>query len=229
MMQKLFLTVILLVFSIPVFAQLEGNPENLCRNGFFPRESETYKLARVTGSKSEKIYFYGDDRDDCPKNKNCRLKSYLIPTDEVIVSRTYGDFACVWFQPRTGSETVGWIELAKLEWISAKKIPAPTDWLGDWRFYDNSIRISKSKTRGFFDVKGNAFWKGLGDNIHIGELDHRAKPSENKLKLGEKETDEYACKVSMQLVGKYLIVADNLNCGGANVSFSGVYRKKAIK
>jgi hypothetical protein len=30
----------------------------------------------------------------------------------------------------------------------------------------------------------------------------------------------------MQLVGKHLVVGDNLHCGGANVSFSGVYRRK---
>jgi hypothetical protein len=66
----------------------------------------------------------------------------------------------------------------------------------------------------------------LGDNVHIGELDHSAKPSLNKLKLGETDDDEFACKVAMQLVGKFLIVSDNLNCGGANVTFSGVYLKK---
>jgi hypothetical protein len=44
--------------------------------------------------------------------------------------------------------------------------------------------------------------------------------------LGENETDEYECKVSIRKVGKYLVVADNMQCGGANVSFSGVYQKQ---
>lgn len=212
-----------------VFAQLEGNPENFCRNGFFPRESETYKIAKIKGKQGEKVYFYGDDREDCPAGKDCRLKSYVIPNDEVIVSRTFGKFACSWFQPRKGGETVGWIETDKLEWTATVQNPAQTAWLGEWLYYDSSIRISKSKNTDLFTIKGNAFWKGLGDNIHIGELDHTAKPSGNTLKLGEGETDEYACKVSMQLVGKYLIVSDNLQCGGANVTFSGVYLKKAGK
>jgi hypothetical protein len=100
----------------------------------------------------------------------------------------------------------------------------PQDWLGKWRYYDNSIEISKSGA-GELAVKGNAFWQGLGDNIHIGELDHKAKPTGNILKLGENETSEYDCKVTMRLLGKYLIASDNNNCGGANVTFSGVYRK----
>lgn len=225
---------ILLMFSgfiltAQVFAQLEGNPENFCRSGFFPRESETYKIAKIKGRQGEKVYFYGDEREDCPAGKDCRLKSYLIPNDEVIVSRTFGKFACAWFQPKKGSETVGWLETEKLVWVDCGQNPAQTAWLGEWSYYDNSIRISNGKTSDLLTVKGNAFWKGLGDNIHIGELDHKAKLSGNNLKLGEQETDQYACKVSMRLIGKYLIVSDNRNCGGANVSFSGVYLKKKGK
>jgi hypothetical protein len=215
------------LFAGKVCAQLDGNPENLCRNGFFPRESKTYRLAKITGKPKERIYFYGDEREDCPKNINCRLKSYVVPNDEVIISRKFADFACVWFQPQKGSETVGWIKAANLKSIETNFKPAETDWLGKWSFYGNSIVLSKSRTPGMFDIKGDATWRGLGDNVHIGELDDKAKPSENTLNLGAEERDEYACKVAMQLVGKYLIVADNLNCGGANVTFSGVYRRSA--
>ncbi len=215
------------IFTAQAFGQLEGNPENLCRNGFFPRESENFKIAKIKDKSGEKVYFFGDERDDCPGGKNCRLKSYVVPNDEIIVSRSFGGFACSWFQPRKGSETVGWIKVENLEWIETNQKTAQNGWLGEWRFYDNSILISKSKTTGLLEVKGNAFWKGLGEHIHIGELDHKAKPLENKLNLGEEETDEFACKVSMQLVGKYLIVSDKLNCGGANVTFSGVYQRKA--
>ena len=214
------------IFATQASAQLAGNPENFCRNGAFPRESRDYKLARITGKKGERVYFYGDEREDCPGWKDCRLKSYVIPGDEVIVSRTFGAYACGWFQPAKGSETVGWIKSDNLETIEPNRNPAEKDWLGEWRFYDNSIAIAKSKKAGLFDVTGDAIWKGLGDNVHVGELDESAKPTENLLKLGEGDADEYACKVSMWLLGKYLVVSDNLNCGGANVSFSGVYRKK---
>ncbi len=215
------------ILTTQIFGQLDGNPENLCRNGFFPRESQDYSLAVVKGKKGEKVYFYGDDREDCPKNKNCRLKSYVVPNDEVIVSRKFGNFACVWFQPKKGSETVGWISLQNLQFLNL--LQSFSEITGNWNFYDNDIKIAKTAKPSVYKVTGNAFWKGLGDNIHIGELDGEAKIVGNDLKYGAEETDEYACKVTMSLVGKYLIVSDNLNCGGANVTFSGVYRRKAAK
>jgi len=215
------------IFTTQVFAQIEGNPDNFCRNGFFPRESKNYSLAVVKGKKGEKVYFYGDEREDCPKNKNCRLKSYVVPKDEVIVSRKFGNFACVWFQPKKGSETVGWISLQNLEFQNL--LQSFDEITGNWNFYGNEIKIAKTAKMSIYKVSGNAFWQGMGDNIHIGELDGEAKVVGNDLKYGEGDTDEYACKVTMHLVGKYLIVADNLNCGGANVTFSGVYRRKAGK
>lgn len=209
-----------------VSAQLDGNPENFCRNGAFPRESMDYKLARITGKKGERVYFYGDEREDCPGGKDCRLKSYVIPGDEVIVSRAFGDYSCGWFQPAKGSETVGWIKSENLETLEPNRSPSEKDWLGKWFFYGDSVVIAKSKTPGLFDITGDATWRGLGNNVNVGELDSRAKPSENLIKLGEDEEDEAECKVRMRLVGKYLIVSDNMQCGGLNVTFSGVYRKK---
>ena len=217
------------ILTAEAFAQLEGNPENFCRNGFFPRESKSYKIAKIVGQPKEKIYFYGDERPDCPQNKNCRRKSYVVPNDEVIVSREFGEFACVWFQPKKGSETVGWVSTRNLSYLPEVSNLKLNDWIGHWQFYDNTIEIIIGKKRGFLGISGNAVWKGSGDNVHVGEIDEdEIAPKGNVLKIGEKETDEFACKVSMRLVGKYLIVSDNLNCGGANVSFSGVYRNKGF-
>lgn len=224
---RLFLSnlVLLLLLAMPVFAQLKGNPANWCRQGFFPSESEEYQIARVNGSAKEKIYFRDDTSDDCPAGKGCVSKSYVIPEDEVIISRIYNtDWGCAWYQPKKGSPTIGWIPTNRLDLLPGGLNLAPQDWLGKWKYYDNSIEISKGGA-GELAVKGSAFWKGLGDNIHIGELDHKAKPAGNILMLGENETSEYDCKVTMRLLGKYLIASDNNNCGGANVTFSGVYRK----
>ena len=219
--------IIILILTTPLFAQLEGNPDNFCRNGSFPRESRDFKLARITGKKGERIYFHGDEREDCPNGKDCRLKSYLIPGDEVIVSRTRDGYACGWFQPLKGYETVGWLKTDNLEWIETNQNPPADKWIGNWKHYDNVIDIVIGKNRGLFSVTGEATWKGVGDNVHVGELDYNeVKPVGNHLKLGENDNEEYDCKVSMWLLGKYLVVADNLRCGGANVSFSGVYQRK---
>jgi len=220
----LFLIVFCCFAVSPIFAQLQGNPANFCRNGFFPRESDNYSIAKIKGNKGERIYFYGDEREDCPQAKNCRLKSYLIPNDEVIVSRKFGNYACAWFQPKKGSETVGWLSLENLEFQNL--LQSFDEIVGNWSFYDNDIKIVKTTKSGIYNVTGNAFWKGLGDNIHIGELDGEAKIIGDDLKYGEEDNNEFACKATFRLISNYLIVSDNLNCGGANVTFSGVYRRK---
>ncbi|MBX7170009.1 MAG: hypothetical protein K1X72_03555 [Pyrinomonadaceae bacterium] len=223
-MKRIIFLLILLVS--PIFAQLEGNPENWCRNGAFPRESKNYSLGNVKAKKGERIYFYGDD-ENCPNGKNCRQKSYLIAGNEVIISRKFGEWACVWYQPKKGYETVGWISLKNLEFLNLDK---STDSLaGSWKFYDNEIQIKKSKNLNTFEVKGNAFWKGSANNVHVGELDGKAVWNSETLKYGEDDKDEFACKVTFNLVGNYLIVSDNMNCGGANVTFSGVYLKKLTR
>lgn len=213
------------LLSIPVFGQLEGNPANWCRQGFFPQESEEYQIARVNGSAKERAYFYDDTREDCPYGKGCVSKSYVLPEDEVIVSRIYNsDWGCAWYSPKKGSPTVGWIAINRLDLLPGGLNLKAQDWVGKWKYYDNAIVISKAAS-GDLAVKGSAFWKGGGDNVHIGELDHTAKPSGNILKLGENETGENECQVTLRMVVNYLIASDNNNCGGVNVTFSGVYRK----
>jgi hypothetical protein len=212
-----------LLHDSPASAQLPGNPDNACRNGYFPRESPNYRLARIKGAAGDRINFHSDDGARCPEDAACRLKTYVIPGDEIIVSRTFGKFACGWFQPRKGGETLGWIETDRLAWQDIRP-PAPRDWLGEWRAYDNVIRIATSKTAGRLTIKGEAVW-GSGPRTHTGELDHDATPAADKMKFGD-GTDDNDCQVTMQLVGRLLVVGDNLNCGGANVSFSGVYQRK---
>lgn len=210
-------------FATNSIAQIPGNPENFCRNGFFPRESADFRLADVIGKTGDRVYFYGDERDDCPAGKNCRLKSYLVPGNEVIVSRSLGDYSCVWYQPPAGYETVSWIPTDRLKFKEIRENTA--GFLGEWYFYENTIAVATSKKRGFLQVQGNAFWQGFGDNIHIGEIEEEVAPKGRKILIGESDKGEYACRASLTLLGQYLIVADNLNCGGANVTFSGIYRR----
>lgn len=226
-MKKVLILLILLILStISIFAQLEGNPENWCRNGFFPRESKDYSLGIVKAEKGERVYFYGDD-ENCPNGKNCRQKAYLIAGNEVIVSRKFGDWACSWYQPKKGYETVGWISLKNLEFMPMEQ--GIEEFAGKWSFYSNEIEIKKTKDPKRFEIKGLALWKGVGDNIHTGELDGKAIWNEKLLVYGEDDKNEYACKVEFDLVWKYLIVSDNLNCGGLNVTFSGVYRRSSTR
>lgn len=217
-------TVLFLVFICgaiisSAFGQLAGNPENFCRNGSFPTDSEDYNIGYIKAKKRERVYFY-DDGKNCPKSSKCRLKSYLVNRNEVLTSRTYGNFVCAWYQTKKGSEVVGWLPVDKLEFpvfLTQKYEP----WIGDWKFYDNSLQIKRIEKTDEFEVSGTAFWKGLGDNIHFGEIQAKGTLNESVIKL--KQDD---CEIKLNLVLHYLVVSDNLKCGGANVTFSGVYLKR---
>lgn len=213
---------LLLVTASP--AQLEGNPANWCRGGFFTRESADFKIGSVKGGRSARAYFYNDDPADCPGGKKCRGRAFVVGGDKVIVSREYNGFVCSWYSTPKGSDTVGWLRADALRITEPSAKPPLSAWLGTWRYGDNSISFTDNKLAGFLNVTGDAVWKGLGDNVHVGELDGRFEPAGNVLEYKDGD-DEFDCKATMRLIGDYLVVGDNLHCGGANVSFSGVYRK----
>ena len=214
-----------LLLITPASTQPKSEPENLCQSGGFPLESDDYRAAKVKGAPSDKIYFHDDSKASCPADRSCRLKAYVIPGDQVIVAHTSGKFACSQFQPLKSLETIGWIETDRLEWVDTRRPPGEREWFGEWRLFDNVIRISKAKTPGELKISGEAYW-GSGDRTNTGDIGADAKPSGDKLSFSD-APGEGSCQVAMRLVGKYLAVRDNDNCGGNNVSFSGVYQKRA--
>jgi hypothetical protein len=205
-------------------AQGEGNPANWCRNGAFARDSEQFGLARVKGEKGSRAYFYGEE-EGCPgPAAKCRRKAYLVPGDEVLTSRTFGDWVCAWFQPARGTETVGWLAADSLGAVATVEQAPLASWLGTWSFYSNSLRVGRGRRVDVLSVSGDATWVGVNPgNAHVGELSGEGTPVDNVLKLGQDPDD---CQATLRLVGPYLVVSDNKQCGGVNVTFDGVYRRK---
>lgn len=201
-----------------------GNPANWCRNGAFTNGSEPFGVARVSGEKGSRVYFYNDD-EGCPgPAAKCRQKAYLIPGDEVLTARAFGDWVCAWYQPARGPETVGWLPANRLARAEHPAAPPLGSWLGTWGFYDNELRLTRGARAGSLRVAGEATWQGVNPgNVHTGELEGEAEPAAGALKLGADPED---CLATLRLVGPYLVVSDNKRCGGHNVTFDGVYRKK---
>jgi hypothetical protein len=50
-----------------------------------------------------------------------------------------------------------------------------------------------------------------------------AKPAGNRLHFGD---GAQGCEIDMALAGSFLVVADNHECGGHNVSFTGIYTRR---
>lgn len=220
------LALLVLVACVPAVAraQVEGEPENSCRNGLFTHDAAGFRPGKVAGAKGARVHFYDDTTEDCPgAGAKCREKSYLIPGDDVIVSRKLGDYVCAWFPPKKGSATVGWLPAGSVTVSEADKSPPAARWLGEWEYGIQSLDIKRGAKAGALRVVGEAYWRGLGDNVHVGEVEFEAEPMGNVLTL---EENEDLCSVTMRLVGDHLVVGDNLKCGGVNVTFNGVYRKK---
>lgn len=195
-------------------------PANWCRNGLFASDAAEFKLATVGGNWTARIHFLNDD-DGCPGPEvKCETKSYLVTGDQVLISRRYGAWVCGWYQPRKGGETVGWLPANKL--VMAEP-PAPPDlqsWIGLWKYDRKTLDIRRDGRSDSLKVKGYAIWEGVNANVHVGGVEAAAQPRGNELVLVEEE-----CRVTLKLVGDYLVAADNSGCGGVNVRFDGVFRK----
>jgi hypothetical protein len=198
-----------------------------CRNGYFP-QAERFFLARVTGKKSDKAFFFSDETG-CPGKDSCRTKAYVLPGDEVLVNQTAEGWVCAWYAGKK-YETVGWLKASQVELLPAPGKPALLDWIGTWRYYDASgfIKIAAAEP-GKLEASGEAFWHGgpSGEVVHTGEMSGTAAPTGNRLILREDPQDDDFCIVNLTLLGRYLIAADNQRCGGMNVSFTNVYTRIA--
>jgi hypothetical protein len=219
------LLVMLAAGVAPAKSQVDGDPENWCRAGGFTRYEGELRIGTAKGNRSGRISFYNDFKPECPA-ESCRESSYIVPGDKVVVTGEYKGFVCSWYTPARGGPTIGWIRSSDLSLSTPARTVSFTSWIGQWTYADNTVSFTNNKLRGWLNVTGEAFWRGLGDNIHIGEVDDRVEPKRNVVLVGARETDEYACKVSIKMVGPFLVVHDNMKCGGANVTFSGVYRRK---
>lgn len=217
----------------PLQTQAVEIPTYSCRNGLFASHSADhhFQLGRIQGK--DRAYFY-QDSEGCPTGKNCKSSSYVIPGDRVIINQIQTDWACVWYQG-VKSETVGWVPRAQIKLDPPTRIPQYTEWLGHWA-YSKSASISitaavKSKNKQALALDGQAFWFGLVVNgeqvIHMGALaTPELIPDDNRLYYSE-DRQEYSCQAEFLLLPPYLIVDDNLNCGGQNVSFRGVYTRSS--
>ena len=57
--------------------------------------------------------------------------------------------------------------------------------------------------------------------INFGDFEQDIRPSGDRAAFGGAEE----CQISLRLLGPYLLARDTGNCGGLNVSFTGVYRR----
>ncbi|SNB51578.1 hypothetical protein SAMN07250955_101103 [Arboricoccus pini] len=190
--------------------------------------------ANVAIVEPAKLHFVEDDAlvKGCPnESAGCQSKSYLVKGDVVLTGDAQGAYVCTGYVTANGKALNEWLPMAALETAPAD-VQRPRDWVGTWTMYDNDIVI-QSKGNGFA-IHGDAVWRG--GSVHTGNLDGVASPVNGAIAftVGDGETlpfeagDELDCRVNMVRRGPYLLVRDNDQCGGANVTFTGFYRRSLL-
>ena len=195
----------------------------MCRNGLFAAEPP-FALATINRTGARAVFL--DDSDGCPwEGEKCATSAYVVPGDTVIVSRVRNGFACA-FYPSPGGGTAGWLATRQVNLTPIDTRPRPDRWIGTWSSEGNPQLIFAERL-GKLRVSGKAYWpgpEGTADypTVHEGEIEGPVEITGHTGHYGE---DENLCEVRFTLLGDYLLAGDNMNCGGANVTFTAVYRR----
>jgi hypothetical protein len=182
------------------------------------------------------VNFVKGSEDDaaCPGEKEaCRKKAFVVPGDVVLTGRTQGAFTCVAYQSfhaRKQDWTTGWLPTSSLAPMAPMRSPNMSDWLGSWSHPGGTISISRGKN-GTLSIEGEQTYPAAG-GAHSGVLGAVVAPSQGVIAFVDDGTTPFEkaedgqCLVRMQRVGAWLLVEDNMQCGGSMVTFTGLYRRE---
>jgi len=185
-----------------------------------------------------KVNFVADETDkaECPSaGPACRRRAFLRARERIVFAKdaTKAGYVCAAYVDGKGSQTTGWLPQA-----SVKPATAPLNWIGAWKRNGNADIDIKRKTATSIDVSGSATWgsaaMGNLEAPFVGDLSADFDPklavqgfsSAGKSQVAYGKGDDRLCAALMSQMGPYLFVVDNMNCGGLNVTFTGLYTRR---
>jgi len=185
------------------------------------------RLARVRAG--ERAYFYRDDIEGCPAITNrCRKRAYLVTGDVMLIGPAKGGLVKAAYTDTTGRPTEGWLSRSLIQPIPTPPV-TPAAWRGYWTVDTAHIEITAGRRPGRIRAEGGALWGTHDpDRVRIGGINTGEFAGEAAITRDHALFADDDCRVSVRLIGPYLVAADNLQCGGLNVSFSGVYRRQHL-
>lgn len=210
-----------------------------CRNGLFPEEGVSYALGKISGA--DKVYLIEDsvfcakDKTPCPvcpsADAACRSGSFVLPGDLVVAGRSHGGYRCVFYRDQKNvGGSAGYVPEDRVSLSPAASVSLK-DWLGDWRVGDDYIRLRAKGDA--LSAQGEAFWPSANPSPrdapggpHTGGMSGITTPKGNQATFVDSLD---ICRVDATLLPPFLLARDNGVCGGANVSFRGVYLRAAGK
>ncbi len=212
-----------------------------CSDETDPAALDALQIAEIKRS-AGRTHFYDAACDAGAKGlEACRRKAYVQPGDVVLLGDVYDATACATYVDKSGRATSGIIKgntVGPVRGVDDKSSRALT---GRWVREEAEIRITaKGNT---ITVKGDATYGAKDPQrvargaVNSGTLDFTVESASNRLSAGMTGADGAPavpkdkaaatdCQVDMIALGPYLVVKDNMQCGGLNVSFAGIYRKR---
>lgn len=195
------------------------------------KAAQDWHLARV--SATGRSYFYkGSEVAGCPAiTASCRRSAYVFHGDQVLVGTVKGALIYATYTDLGGTPTTGWLPLTSIKRIALPKQNISA-WIGSWNYDYSMIDIIRGHRPGWLKASGMAAW-GMHDpervrrgDINTGDFEGEAALAGDRILFGPAPgSEDDDCRVSLRLIGPYLVVVDNDNCGGMNVTFSGIYRR----
>jgi len=229
---------LLVLTASPALAYDANDPKNC--NGVDWDDKRTLVVAKVAAK--PRVNFikspYDDDfkAENCPADTAaCRKKSFLVTGDLVLVGKTDAPFTCISYQSPHDKKrvwTTGWLPSAALTPVAPMPSPKMSDWIGTWEQPHGSIEIAEGE-KGKLTIEGEMVVPTARD-AHTGVIQAVATPKDGTIAFVDDGSIPFdtvggqggECRVRMQRVGALLMVEDNDGCGGAGVSFTGLYRRK---
>lgn len=213
------------------FAAGASSEDRFCSGASFS-DTPALNVGRIKAD-AGKVNFRknGDAANACPSTAaDCQEKAYLVPGDLVVLGVTKGDFVCVDYETAKGSRG-GWLPASAIE-----PAPAVTDaasWIGKWKRIEADISIENAG--GELKAEGSASFGSLDPDrvkrgaVNSGEFSGPLRVKGGQATFTDKDADpkepDASCRLRMARAGEVLFVQDNMQCGGLNVSFSGLYRR----
>jgi hypothetical protein len=170
---------------------------------------------------------YDDDfkAEACPADTPaCRKKSYLITGDLVLTGKTLGAFTCISYQMKAQLWSTGWLPSAALTPLAPMASPKLSDWLGAWDHPGGGVDITLGNG-GKLHIEG-LMLVPVGRTTNNGDFKSDVTPQGDTIAFTDQGGYGDECHVRMQRIGPLLMVEDNDGCGGAGVTFSGLYHRK---
>jgi hypothetical protein len=166
----------------------------------------------------------------CPKDTPCesRQKAYLVGGDVVFAGPPNRGFRCAYYGSSRGKIIAGFIPIENLKPLVEDHGLSVDFVIGKWNYENDSIEI-KAAGAEHVSGEGQASYQ-TAETVNEGSLSAQAPLAAGQKELVFKEgNDESSCVVKLHRRGPYLVASDNNNCGGLNVSFSGIYTKARTK